>query len=192
MVELSEKKKGIEELLEKIPPERRWAITAKYLLGIAVLQGEKKTAPEMIKDEGIIAPVLGAEKWIEMNVKIYGEGILQSALWVKETFNLPVENAIEYCNLTVVNLTLCGGPELEFEYVEKTPERVVVRWTKCPYMERYKEWEVDPAFIPCGASHKIYAEERIKKINPKLNSKLTKAMPWGDPYCEDIIEFKEE
>lgn len=181
-----------EELLEKIPPERRWEITAKYLLGIAVLQGEKKTAPEMCKGEGIIAPVLGAEKWIEMNVKIYGEGILQSALWVKETFNIPVGDAIEYANLFIVNMALCGGPGLEVEYIEKTPERVVMRTTKCPYMERYKEFEVDPAFIPCGVSHKFYNEERMKKVNPKLTGKLTKAMPFGDPYCEDVFEFKDE
>jgi hypothetical protein len=156
------------------------------------LQGEKKTAPEMCKDEGIIAPVLGAEKWIEMNVKIYGEGILFMALLLKDMFNIPVENAIEYANLYIVNMTLCPGPGLEVEFIEKTPERVVVRTTKCPYMDRYKEFEVDPTFISCGHSHKLYNEEHLKKINPKLTGKLTKAMPFGDPYCEEVIEFKEE
>ncbi len=144
----------VEELLEKIPPERRWEITAKTLLGIAVLQGEKIVAPEMGKDEGIIAPVLGAQKWIEINVKIYGEGFVQMCPWVKETFNIPVEDAIGAANLFLVTLTLAGGPG-EFEFVEKTRERVVYRWTKCPYMERYKEFEVDPAFIPCEVSREL-------------------------------------
>jgi hypothetical protein len=80
----------------------------------------------------------------------------------------------------------------ELEYIEKTPERVVVRYRKCPYMERYKEFEVDPVFIPCGVTHTRYMEERLKKINPKLTGKLTKAMPFGDPYCEEVTEFKDE
>jgi hypothetical protein len=180
------------ELLEKIPAEKRWAITAKYLLGLAVLQGEVIIAPEMGKDEGITAPVLGAEKWKEINRKIYGEGFHQMHLWVKETFNIPVEDTIGMANLQIVTFALAGGPGLEFKYVEKTPERVVVRWTKCPYMDRYKEFEVEPEFIPCVVAHKENIEERIKKIHPKLTGILTKAMPWGDPYCEDVYEFKEE
>jgi hypothetical protein len=181
-----------EELLKKIPPEKRWAITAKYLLGLAVLQGEVIIAPEMGKDEGITAPVLGAEKWKEINYKIYGEGFLQMLLWVKETFNIPVEDAIGMANLSIVTFALAGGPGLEVEYVEKTPERVIARYPKCPYMDRYNEFEVDHEFIPCVVAHKENYEERIDKINPKLAGKLTKAMPWGDPYCENVIEFKDE
>ena len=75
-----------EELMEKIPAERRWAITAKHLLGLAVLQGEIIIAPDMGKDEGITAPVLGTEKWIEINTKVYGEGILFMALLLKDMF----------------------------------------------------------------------------------------------------------
>ena len=181
------------ELLEKIPPEKRWEITAKYLLGLAVLQGEVIVAPEMGKDEGITAPVLGAEKWKEINYKIYGEGFLQMLLWVKETFNIPVEDAMGMVNLNIVTFALAGGPGLEFEYVEATPERVVVRWTKCPYMDRHKEFEVNPEYIPCVHSHKEnWEQDRVKKINPKLTGKLTKAMPWGNPYCEDVYEFKED
>ena len=182
-----------EELLEKIPPEKRWAITAKTLLGMAVLQGEKKVAPEMCKDEGIIAPVLGAEKWKEINLKIYGEGFLQMLLWVKETFNIPVEDAIGAANLAFVTFALAGGPGLEFEYVEKTRERVVYRWTKCPYMERYKEFEVDPAFIPCDKGGcQAWGEEGFNVVNPKITWKVTKSMPRGDPYCEFVYEFKDE
>jgi len=182
-----------EELLEKIPPERRWAITAKTLLGLAVLQGEKIIAPEMGKDKGIIAPVLGAQKWHEINVKIYGaEAIAQLMFWIKKTFDIPVEDAIGASKLYILNLTLGGGPDFEWEYIEKTPERVVIRYPKCPYMERYREFDVDPALIPCGVSHKRFNEEQLKKINPKITCKLTKAMPFGDPYCEDIFELRDE
>ena len=59
------------ELLETIPVEKRWEITAKTLLRILALQGEKIVAPELGKEEEIIAPVLGAQKWIEINMKIF-------------------------------------------------------------------------------------------------------------------------
>jgi len=85
-----------------------------------------------------------------------------------------------------------AGPEWEQEYVERTPQRVICRITKCPWWERYKEFNVDPAFIPCDAGHQVVCELAFKEINPKITYKLTKAMPWGDPYCEEVYEFKEE
>ena len=48
------------ELLEKIPPEKCWAITAKILTTFAVLRGEKRVSTEMGTGEGIISPLLGA------------------------------------------------------------------------------------------------------------------------------------
>jgi len=35
-------------------------------------------------------------------------------------------------------------------------------------------------------------EEGLKAINPKFTYKFTKVMPRGGPYCEVVIEFKEE
>ena len=192
MGETSGNKKGIEELLEKIPVERRWAITAKTLLGLMILQGEKIVAPEMGKDEGITAPVLGAEKWIEINVKTTGEGILQFIPYVKETFNIPVENAVEAAKLIMVVPILMFGPEFKCELVEEGRERAVLRWTKCALWESYKEHDVDPAFIPCDAAHQMACEEGFKTINPKLTGTFIKSRLRGDPYCEDVYEFKEE
>ncbi|MFX1520518.1 MAG: hypothetical protein ACFFCD_11415 [Promethearchaeota archaeon] len=50
------------ELLERIPAEKCWEITAKFLTKFLVLRGEKVIAPELGKEEGIFAPVLGSEK----------------------------------------------------------------------------------------------------------------------------------
>jgi hypothetical protein len=85
-----------------------------------------------------------------------------------------------------------NGPEMESKTVEATPERCVWRVTKCTWMERYKECEVDPAFIPCVHGDQAWGDEGLKAVNPKLTYTITKAMPRGDPYCEGIIEFKEE
>ena len=182
-----------EELLEKIPPEKRWEITTKTLTSLYVIRGEKIIAPELGKGEGITSPIWGAEKWIEINVKIFGDAGKLLFPMFKKMFNIPVEDAIEAHKLETVTYTLMMGPEFEVEYVEKTPKRVVTRTTKCPWWERYKEFEADPAFTACDkGGHQAWGEEGHKVINPKLTYKLAKAMPRGDPYCEVIIEFKEK
>jgi hypothetical protein len=52
--------------------------------------------------------------------------------------------------------------------------------------------EVDPEFIMCPSVHQLLNEEGLKAINPKITFKRTTAIPRGDSYCEEIIEFKEE
>jgi hypothetical protein len=182
----------VEELLEKIPPEKRWKITAKILTGLQVLRGEKSVAPLLGIGEGVFTPVMGAEKWQEIHVKIYGDGGKITFPLFKEMFNIPVENAIDADNLSEVVAAVSFGPELEGYIVEKTPEKVVARTTRCAYMERYKEFEVDSALIPCVRGCPAWYEEGFKAINPKLTYKVTKAMPLGDPYCEHVYELKDE
>ena len=182
-----------EELLEKIPVEKRWEITAKILQTFALLRGEKRVANEMGKGEGIISPVLGAEKFQELTNKAWGEEAGRQFLpWVKETFNIPVDDAIGAVKVSEVAGALFSGPEMKGVIIEATPERVVLRWTKCPWMNRWKEQEVDHEVMSCHPVHEAAWKAGLKAINPKLNYKVTKAMPWGDPYCEDFIEFKDE
>lgn len=182
----------VEELLEKIPAEKRWAITAKILADILVVQGEKITAPIIGKGENIIAPVKGAETWTEINVKIFGGFFKQWWPLIKETFNIQVNDAVGAANFVGAAAKLQSGPEWEFEYSEATRERTVVRVTKCAWWERYKENEVRPEFIPCLPTCEVEIGEGLKVVNPKITHKLTKARRRGDPYCEYVYEFKKE
>jgi len=182
----------MEALLEKIPTEKRWALTAKFLTDFLVMRGEAIIAPDLGRSEGFISPLWSEEKWIEIDVKIFADGAKKMFPMVKETFNIPVKDAIGAANLVIVWVVLVFGPEFEWEYIEKTPRRVVVRWTKCALWEKYKEHDVNPAFIPCDAGHQAICEEGFKAINPKIIHKLTKSRLRGDPYCEDVYEFKDE
>ena len=182
----------VEELLEKIPTEKCWAITAKMLLIIYVLRGMKYILPLLGKGEGILAPVLAREKYEEISEKIWGDGGRRLIPWVKETFNISVEDAIGAAKLIIVAAAIIQGPENEYEIVEKSKERAVDRTTKCAFMERFKEFEVDPEHMPCVTGCQKWVEEGLKAINTKINFKRAKAMPWGDPYCDFVYEFKEE
>lgn len=191
MVEL-EKKFTTETLLEKIPAEKCWAITARILTKLVVARIHRARIFMGI-EKGIISPVWGWEKYEEINTKIWAEGGKRFLPWVKQMFNIPVEDAVGAANLVDVVGSLTTGPEGEFELSEESRERVVVRWPKCPFMERYKEEEIDLELTGCDKGGcQSYFGEGLKAINPKLTFKLTKAMPSDDPYCECVIEFKEE
>ena len=182
----------MEELLEKIPAERRWEITAKILTGLGTMIGSKIMPQILGKEEGIFAPVLGREKWIEIQKKIFGESGRKFVPWVKEMFNIPVEDAIGAFKLTYVAVKLAFGPEVEFEIVEASPEEAVARCLTCPWWERTKELGVKPELRVCEPGDQEFCDEGLKAINPKFTCKHTKAMPWGDPYCDFVIEFKDE
>ena len=180
-----------EELLEKIPVETCWALTAKTLTSFIVSRMLKTSTPFLGKDDGILSLLSGWDKEVEIKAKIYAEGARKMFPFIKDMFNVPVEDAIGAANLLIVAATLMNGPETKFEIVEATPERVVVRWPKCVWMERFKEFESDPAFIPCPKAHQGFGSG-IKAVNPKITHKLTRARPRGEPYCEDVYEFKGE
>jgi len=181
-----------EELLAKIPDEKRWELTAKSLWRFIVLRGDKIIAPELGKEEGVIAPVLGEEKWKEINDKIYddaGKLMFQS---FKEAFNIPVEDAIGAAKLVIVTGALQTGPENEAVIIEATREKAVIRTTYCPIWERYEEFKVNPELRACDPACEKFFDGGLKAVNPKLTFKHTKIMPWGYPYCEWLIKFKEE
>ena len=124
-------------------------------------------------------------------IRIMAEGGKRQYSRIKEMCNLSVEDAIGAALLLNVVGALTFGNEWKIEYIEKAPKRVVLRTTKCPWMERYKEFEVDHGHIVCPTSHQLFVGEGLKAVNSKITYKLTKAIPWGDPYCEEFIEFKE-
>jgi len=181
------------ELLEKISAEKCWAISSKILNGFLILSGSKILPSVLGMSEGIISPVWGWEKWSEINIKVMSEIGKRHYLFVKENFIIKVENAADAAKLFIVATRLAFGPGFEGEIAEATPERAFVRWIKCSLDEWFTILEVDPQLrAACHGGHQVFPKEGLKSINPKLTHRLTKTFAWGDPYCEDVIEFKEE
>jgi hypothetical protein len=181
-----------EELLEQIPPEKRWAITAQILARFIFLRGDKLIAPQLGVGKDIISPLWSKEKWFEIQEKVLPEsatGMMQT----KKMFNIPVDDAIGAAKLVIVGATLLYGPEQKWwEIIEENPERVVLRAPKCFGWELYNEYEVEPELRTCYSLEQLVWPVALKSINPKLTYTLTKSVAWGDPYCEAVIEFKEE
>jgi len=180
-------------LLEIIPAKKRWEMTAELLTVLNVSMGVKTRVCLGI-GEGIIAPIMGWETYLEIHTKMWLEDGRRYLPWVKETFNIPVEDALGVANLCMVVAWFNSGPEQKFELVETTPERVVLRTIWCTWWESIKKVYpiVDPELVMCPYSCKAHFEAGLKAINPKIIYHHIKAMPLGDPYCEEVYEFKEE
>ena len=192
MAELSEKKKGIEDLLEKIPPKRRWEITAHALLRFSVWRGSKWMPTLLGKEEGIFSPVRGWEKWNEILTKVMGDLAKRFYTQIKETFNVPVEDAIEVGELSNECAILQMGPEYEYEVLEASSKRFVGRTTKCAWNEMFNELEVPQGLRGGCVVCTIWVGEGIKAVNSKVTAKRIKSIYEGDPYCEWVTEYKEE
>ena len=182
----------VEELLEKIPPEKRWAITSETLTRFSTSRGSKIMPFVLGEEEGVIAPVWGFEKMIEIFTKVHGESMKKMYLWVKERFNIQVEDAVGAAKLSKVAGVLMFGPDMKSEIVEKSNKKVVIRWLKCAWDERLNELEVKPELMGACHIHEPVNQEAIKAINPKLIYKVTKSLARGDPYCETVIEFMDD
>ena len=180
------------KLLEKMPAEKCWALTAKFIQSFFYLLGSRILVPLFSKGEDIYAPVMGYDKFEEITAKVFGEHGRKMLSMVKKTFNIPVKDAKDAYKLYIVAGTLNEGPEFMAELVEETRERVVFRRPMCAWWERYKEFEIDPEFMVCLPGHQRWGEEGFKAINHKLTFRPTKAISRGDPYCEFVIEFKEK
>jgi len=168
-----------EELLKKIPAETKLAYTANTLTASITLLNK------------VLAPLVGSEKYNELNNKIWGEGAAILFPMIKKDFNIPGDDAIAAMNVfdVVANITI--SPEFEAERVEESPKRVVQRTTKCPWMERANEYGLTAEFASCPEGHQAWGVGGCKALNPKLTHKMTKFMTKGDPYCEYVVELEE-
>lgn len=180
------------ELLAKFPIETCWLFTAQILTGFLVMRGSKILPSVLGKEDGFFSPVRGWEKHVEVTPRIYGEIARKFFPWVKETFNIPVEDATGAAKLHIVTTKLLQGPEHTSEIVEVSKEKAKIRVAICAWKERFNEHKVPLAFRICYPAHNSWAEEGLKAVNPKITFKLDKSMGKGDPYCEALIEFKEE
>jgi len=191
MAELK-KKFTTKTILEKIQAEKGWEITANALLNLLFVRGSKTLVPLLGIGEGVIAPVMGWEKFKEVNNKVFNDVNNKLLRWIKETYTIPVEDAIGAAKLLTVWVPLQQGPVGETEFVEVTSEKVIARYHKCVWWEKYKEFKVKPELSLCEPVHHLLSDEGLNSINPKITRRLTKSMPRGDSYCEDVYEYKEE
>jgi hypothetical protein len=166
------------EEVEKMPAEQRWAIAGANFVGAWTAVGM------------FVEPLLGKEKWKEINDNLWREGGKMSYPMIKEALNIPVEDAIGGYKVLAACTTIQQGPTFEDEMLEVTPERVVWNTVKCPWWDTSLQFGEKPEDMNCPSGHQEICEAGLKALDPNFTFKLTKAKPLGDPVCQNVIEFK--
>jgi hypothetical protein len=162
--------------VEGVPPENRWAIATQALTGA-----------NMATDKALL-DIVGQETYEEINGQIWAEGG-KAAKQIADALGLTGDDAKSAAetNATVAAVTM--GPEFEFETVEATAERAVMRCENCPWWNRMQEMGISDDL--CSSGDQGFSSALVGSLNPNLVISLTKAMPRGDAYCEWVCELQE-
>ena len=161
--------------IDKIPERMRWEIATKGLTGaytaIAVA----------LKD------AVGENKYNEFNGPLWyqaGKGVKELA----DTLGLNTKTADDIAIVFELATVVSMGPEFNWEIVESSEDKCVMRNAKCPWHERFKELNL--SFDYCGSGHQKWCQGACDSLNPNFTATLSKSMVRGDAYCETIIERK--
>lgn len=161
--------------LKDIPAEMRWAIAT-------------KSATSMPWAYGIaFQDIVGKEKFNEIARQIWIEGG-KEAKSMADMLGLPTRNAKDVDNTWGIIGSILDGPEIKWEVIEESEDRVVTRITGCPFLNRAREMGIDPkdAFGSCQA----YNKSVVETLNPKYTQRFESGMCLGAPFCESVVERK--
>lgn len=162
--------------IDDIPAGLRWEIAAKSATALPIVY------------DMIFRKVLG-EKYDHIELPIWVEGG-KEVKKIAQALGLPVENARDISNTYGIISKIIFGPELKMNLVEKSADRVVSHGLECPLLNRAVEMGANPALL-IGACQ-AYSRSAIENLNHKYTIRTTKRKCRGDPYCENIIELKNE
>lgn len=104
-----------------------------------------------------------------------------------ESLGLTAENALEIKDAWETITEIIIG-NFEYDTIEASKEKLVVHVTSCP-VSITKD---SPASINAIEGCPRYSKILVETLNPKYTARITKKICDGDPYCEIIIELKNE
>jgi hypothetical protein len=164
------------EAVEGIGAESRWTTATQGLTGayVATVKG--------------MLDAVGREKYNEIMVQIWAEAG-KASRQTAEVFGLEGHDASSAAEAARRVSIASMGPEFSFEVTEATPERAAFRYHECQWWNRMMELGISDDL--CSAACPEYWNAAVKNFNPKLTAGLSKAKPWGDPYCEHVCELQE-
>lgn len=163
------------QTVEKVPAETRWTMATRALTGAIAAAGD------------VLRDTVGQEKFDEIWAEIWAEQG-KASKEIVEALGLGGDDAKSVAETVQIVGLVTMGPEYEFETVESTEQKAVIRTTVCPWWNRFKERGTSEAF--CPDADLAWCDAIGKSLNPKMTVSLTKAMPRGDSYCEWVWELQ--
>jgi hypothetical protein len=163
------------QAVEEIPAENRWTIATQGLTSAYVA-----TVKAMLD-------AVGRDKYNEMMAQIWTQAG-KSSKQIADALGMAGDDAKSAAQSGILVCIASMGPEFEFEITEATAEKAVFKFHECQWYNRMKELGISDDL--CTAACPAYWNGLAKSFNPKLNARLAKAMPLGDPFCEHVQELQ--
>lgn len=98
----------------------------------------------------------------------------------------PVEEAGELVETLEVISNVIFGPEFDLEVLEQEDDRMVMKITSCPMLDRARKLGRDE--VALSHACQSYCRSVVESLKEGQTYRYTKRMCAGDPYCENVIE----
>jgi len=96
-----------------------------------------------------------------------------------------VKSAVE---IIPAMLTFEYGPKQKYEMVEATAEKARLKCINCELWNHVQATKITDDL--CSVHSQYWWDGFVKAMNPKMTSNLVKAKPWGDSFCEWVVELQ--
>ena len=167
----------IKAMVESIPADVRWNIATQASTGTAVAL------------DAAIQEAVGPETRKEILVKIY-EGSAPAVKQIIDALGLPTDNAEAAVKAIDCANIVMFGTEMQMDFTEAGPQKVVVKGTGCAFPLRMKEMGVK---MDCSPVCTAYQQATFKAVNPKLKVDIgDKCINQGDEYCGEVVVEMQE
>jgi len=98
----------------------------------------------------------------------------------------PVAEAGELVETLEVISNVIFGPEFDLEILEQEEDKVVMKITSCPMLNRARKLGRDE--VALSHACQSYCRSVVESLKEGQTYRYTKRMCAGDPYCENVIE----
>jgi len=161
-----------------LPVYRRWEVAARTLTHLATLYSQ------VIKEE------VGLETYYRISKEVWSE-IGRSLTHLLRPLKIDYRDAGSVHHAVRMFSQAVMGPELEFDHVEASRDRSVIRIYGCPWYKIMVETGLQSFCEPHHEVHEAFCRSMVEALNPNLTFRFTQhTTAHSYPYCEEVVEFK--
>lgn len=163
---------------EKPPMSKRWELATRLSTSLATFYCDA------------IKKHLDLEEYHKLQREIWGEIGRMAGEALKGYLKGDLEDARKAHEAMRMISKVIVGPELEYEFVEGSWEKSVMRVTQCPWRSRMMETGIQSFCEPYHEAHEALCQAILGSMGSKYRFHFTdRTASQNFPYCEEVVEF---
>ncbi len=133
-----------------------------------------------------VAQEIGRERALGLMTKMFENMGEKRGRMMKEQAGIKELDAKAFCPTLKISKDTIGQ---NYEVIEESPQRVVVRVGRCPFYEAGRALGMESNTIEtvCRSGPVRLLHATVKQLNANLNGRLQKFRSTPDDFCEEVI-----